>query len=221
MVSRLHVELGHSDPRGILFEETPTQTHHCCCQTVQLQCLRRKWETKVTSSGCSSSSWTWYVSASWPIRVEASNVEPTRVGNHQGGCWKSCCLRDHPQSHGYWTWIGQRDRWNHAGHTAESLGQILWQTRHCQNRSRRSFSRSRISTWSGCQEHTSRHRSWKSVLENKSAWENSGNNRQQFVWLERFLTVFRFPCFCLARHVSTDLESLDISCRQENSQLSV
>ena len=28
------------------------------------------------------------------------------------------------------------------------------------NRSRRSFSRSRVSTWSGCQEHTSGHRSW-------------------------------------------------------------
>ena len=49
-VSRLHVELGHSDPRGILFEEN---TH---TDLSLLQCVRRKSETKVTSSGCSSSS---------------------------------------------------------------------------------------------------------------------------------------------------------------------
>ena len=70
------------------------------------------------------------MSSSWPIRVEAFGAEPACVGNHHGGCWKSCCLRDHPQSHGRWTWIGQRDRWNHAGHTAKSLGQVPWQTRY-------------------------------------------------------------------------------------------
>ena len=66
-VSRLHVELGHSDPRGMIIslrKKTRTQTHHCCCQKVWLQCLRRKSETKVTSSGCSSSSCTWLVSSS-------------------------------------------------------------------------------------------------------------------------------------------------------------
>ena len=59
IVSRLHVELGHSDPLGMidsLRKKTRTQTHHCCCQKVQLQCVRRKSETKVTSSGCWSAS---------------------------------------------------------------------------------------------------------------------------------------------------------------------
>ena len=63
-----------------------------------------------------------------------------------------------------------------------------------QIRSRRSFSRSSVSTWSGCQEHTSRHRSWGRVLENMSSWKTPliQSNSQQFVWLEGLLTVFRF-----------------------------
>ena len=38
MVSRLHVELGHSDPRGTA-KKTRTQTHHRYSRKVQLQWL--------------------------------------------------------------------------------------------------------------------------------------------------------------------------------------
>ena len=34
------------------------------------------------------------------INLSGDSAESTRVGNHHGGCWKSCCLRDHSQSHG-------------------------------------------------------------------------------------------------------------------------
>ena len=82
-----------------------TQTHHRYSQKVQLQSFSRKSETKITSCCCSTSSWTKHMSSIWPIWIETSSVEPARAGNHHGGCWKSCCFRDNPQSHGHWTWI--------------------------------------------------------------------------------------------------------------------
>ena len=42
MVSRLHVELGHSDSRGMIdsfSKKTRTQTHHRYNQKIQLQCV--------------------------------------------------------------------------------------------------------------------------------------------------------------------------------------
>ena len=106
IVSRLHVELGHSDPRGMIDSLRRKHAHRLIIAESSVT-MHVKSETKITSSGCSNSSRTWHMSSS---QVEASSVEPARVGNHHGGRWKSCCLRDHPQSHGHWAWIGQRDR---------------------------------------------------------------------------------------------------------------
>ena len=160
MVSRLHVELGHSDPRGMIDSLRRKHAHRLIIAVAK----------KFSCSACEESQ-------SRRLRPVAA-----RVLHEPGTCllidqfeWRHPVLNLHvlvtimvdagsraasvtihrvmDVEHG----LGNVKGENHAGPTAESLGQVLRQTRYCQNRSRRSFSRSRISTWSGCQEHTSRH----------------------------------------------------------------
>ena len=58
VVSRLHVEIGHSDPRGMVDSLRRKHAHRLSIATakkVQLQRLCRKLETKITSGCCSTS----------------------------------------------------------------------------------------------------------------------------------------------------------------------
>ena len=104
MVSRLHVELGHSDPRGIIGSLRRKHADRLIAATAK----------RFSCSGCEESQRRRLHPVAARVlhergtclhvnqfRVEAFCVEPARVGNHDGGCWKSCCFRDNPQSHGH------------------------------------------------------------------------------------------------------------------------
>ena len=71
--------------------------------------------------------------------MKASSVEPASVGNHHAGCLKSCRFRDNPKTE---YGLGNVTGVIYVVCISESLDQVQWKTKHSQNRSRRSISRS-------------------------------------------------------------------------------
>ena len=153
MVSRLHVELGPSDPRGTMDSLRRKHAQRLIITTAK----------KFSCSACEDS--------------QRRRLRPVtaRVLHELGTClqvdqfeWRHPVLNLHvlgtitvdAGSRAASVTIHRVMDTEHGlgnvtdEYSVESLGQELWQTRCCQNRSRRSFLRSRISTWSGCQEYT-------------------------------------------------------------------
>ena len=148
-MSRVHVELGLSDPRGMI------------------DSLRRKHAILIIAAARKFSCSAFEESQRRRLRPVAAR------GYHELG---TCLQVDHFE----WAYpvldAGSRaasvtiHRVMDVEHgLGNATGEIMLATllnhwgkyygtpENCQNRNRRSFARSRISTWSGCQEHTSRH----------------------------------------------------------------
>ena len=95
IVSRLHVELGHSGPRGMIDSLRRRHAHRliiAAAKKFSCSALRRKSETKVTVAARDLHE------PGTCLQVATSSAESTRVGNHHGGSRVASVT--HPQSHG-------------------------------------------------------------------------------------------------------------------------
>ena len=88
-VSRLHVELGHSGPRGVIDSLRRKHAHRLIIAAAKKLVAARVLHEPGTCLQVDQ--------FEWKRPVLNLHVLGTIMVD---GCWKSCCLRDHPQSHG-------------------------------------------------------------------------------------------------------------------------
>ena len=158
IVSRLHVKLGHSDPRGMIDSLRRKHAHRLitavakkfsciACEESQRRRLRPVAARVLHEPGTCLQ----VDQFEWKHPVLNLHVLGTIMVDAGSRAASGTIHRVVDVEHG----LGNVTSEIMLATLLNHLGQVLWQTRYCQNRSRRSFSRSRISTWSGCQEHTS------------------------------------------------------------------
>ena len=174
IVSRLHVELGHSDPRGMIDSLRRKHAHRLiiaaakkfscsACEETQRRRLRPVAARIHEPGTCLQGD-----PFEWKHPVLKLHVLGTTMVDAGSRAASVTVHRLRDVEHGLGNVTVENMLATLLNHWVKYYGKPDFVRTDPEG----AFSRSRISTWSGCQEHTSRHRPWRRVLENKSSWEN-------------------------------------------------